>query len=1005
VVNNSHLHRGVRAIGLILLLVFAAHFAVSWGLQRLPRLNFWLEGIIEATFITVLTTVLVWRLLVAHARQRGQDELARLNSANRTLRLISDCNQVLVRATSEQDLLDDLCRLVVERGGYRFAWVGMAETDPDRTVRPVAQCGTDLGYLGATRITWDESEYGRGPVGRTLRTGRPHAIKDIAHHPDFAPWRDVAHSRGFASCIALPLTGRGRTFGVLALYSAQPDVFDDKEIELLMELAGDLAFGLTTLRDSAEHAKAREQLVLLDAAVTAAPNSIVITDAQGRIEWVNPAFTATTGYSLAEAVGQNPRLLKSGRQPDAYYAGLWRTILAGHNWHGEFINKRKDGTFYTEDVTIAPIRDSTGVIRHFVAVKFDISLRRAAEEKNRELVEYIDKSQAAVMVVDLDDRVSFWNEGAMRLFGYSAGEVMGRKPEETFGRNALEAISNLRRSVAQNGAWTGEIQFHNKAGQPVEAANSTTFIRDAAGQPKGRLNILTDIRERKEAERKIRTQAELLNKARDAVMVADLQNRITFWNHSSELLTGYASAEVLGQSIEDIMGHHLRAQAEAARRSVLETGAWQSELTLVRKDGAERIIDLHLTLIRDDSGRPVSRLGIATDITEKKKLEEQFLRAQRLENLGMLAAGIAHDLNNVLAPVLMAAPLLRLSATKPSDLRMLTAIEKSVERGSALVRQILSFAHGSGNTRTLVQIKHLLRDVTTLVRESFPKAILLEEEIPNDLWTVKGNPTQLHQVLLNLCVNARDAMPQGGTLRLRAENRRLDAAAAASLPEAQPGSYLMLEVTDSGTGIPPDVLAHIWEPFFTTKGEGKGTGLGLSTVRGITLSHGGFVGVESKLGSGTTFRIFLPAAEIPAGGEAADKSMHPFAPQGQNELVLVVEDEVNIRELVNTHLTAQGYQVLLAADGIDAIARFAPRTGDIALVVTDISMPEMNGLDLAHVLNLMNPGVKIMFMSGNDAPNIAGPLPAGARLLKKPFSAIELVKSVHGALADPPAAH
>lgn len=997
--------RGARAIVRIVLLVFAAEVVVTWGLTRLPMINLWLAAIIDSTFITLLTTLMVWRLLVAHARQRSQDELSRLHDVNRTLRLISDCNQVLVRATSEQELLDAICRLVVERGGYRFAWVGYAEDDPERTVKPVAQCGTDSGYLGAVPITWDESARGRGPVGRTIRTGQPHATQNTANDPDFAPWRDVALQRGFAAVIALPLTGPGRTFGILALYSAQPDVFDDDEIKLLMELAGDLAFGLTTLRAQAEHSKAREQLVLLNAAVAATPNSIVITDVQGAIEWVNPAFTAKTGYAQAEVIGKNPRILKSGQQPDAYYAGMWRTILAGNNWHGEFINRRKNGALYNEDVTIAPIRDATGAIGHFVAIKTDITAHKQAEDRIRELCEYVEKAHDAIMVVGLDDRITYWNEGATRLSGWAAHEALGRKPEEIFGDLPLKLVQCMRETVITTGAWRGEIQMQGKEGRPVVMAVSTTLIRDATGQPKARLNILTDISERKLADARIREQADLLDKARDAIMVTNFDNRYTFRNQGAERLSGYTAAEVLGKSPGEITFKLPLDQYNEMRQSVLATGAWQGESTMVRTDGSTVIVELRTTLIRDDAGRPISRLSIATDITEKKKLEEQFLRAQRLENLGMLAAGIAHDLNNVLAPVLMSAPLLRLNATKPSDLRMLTAIEKSVERGSALVRQILSFAHGSGSARTLIQIKHLLRDVTTLIRESFPKTIQLEEEIPNELWTVNGNPTQLHQVMLNLCVNARDAMPQGGTLRLRAENRRLDAAAAAAIPDALPGAYLMLEVTDTGTGIPPDILARIWEPFYTTKGEGKGTGLGLSTVRGITLNHGGFVAVESKLGRGTTFRIFLPAAEILAGNEAVAKSMHPFAPRGHNELVLVVDDEANIRELITTHLSGQGYQVQTAADGLDAIARFAPRMSEIALVITDISMPEMGGLDLAHVLSLMNPGVKIMFMSGDDPSNLEEPLPAKARLLKKPFSAIELINSVHEALTAPPADH
>ena len=318
------------------------------------------------------------------------------------------------------------------------------------------------------------------------------------------------------------------------------------------------------------------------------------------------------------------------------------------------------------------------------------------------------------------------------------------------------------------------------------------------------------------------------------------------------------------------------------------------------------------------------------------------------------------------------------------------------------MRQILSFAHGASGEKTLIQAKHLLRDISNLIQQTFHKSIRLEEEIPNDLWTVRGNPTQLHQILLNLCVNARDAMPQGGTLRLRAENRRLDETAAQAIPGAIAGAYLVLEVTDTGTGIPAEILTRIWEPFFTTKGEGKGTGLGLATVRGIAANHGGFITVESEPGRGTTFRIFLPAAEESAATGSAAASAHPFHPRGKGELVLVVDDEVYVGDLINELLTMNGYRVLVARNGVEAISKFAPRAAEIALVITDLNMPELGGTDLARVLPRVNPAVKIIFMSGEGSsrPGESAALPG--RVLKKPFVPGELLMRVHEALAAPP---
>src|SRR5580658_5331902 len=261
---------------------------------------------------------------------------------------------------------------------------------------------------------------------------------------------------------------------------------------------------------------------------------------------------------------------------------------------------------------------------------------------------------------------------------------------------------------------------------------------------------------------------------------------------------------------------------------------------------------------------PQARMADGPDGAARKRLDQQYQRTQRLESIGMLASGIAHDLNNVLAPIILAAPVLREHATNPEDLRIITSLEKSAERGVELVRQILSFAHGAGSVQQIVQIKHLLQEALTVAGETFPKNIRVEDNFPGNLWPIMADPTQIHQVLLNLCVNARDAMQDGGTLWLSAENCLLDEVTARKIGGARPGAWVVLHVEDSGTGIPAEALSQIWEPFFTTKGEGKGTGLGLSTVRSIVENHNGFISLKTQPGRGTIFRVYLPAAELKA---------------------------------------------------------------------------------------------------------------------------------------------
>jgi PAS domain S-box-containing protein len=544
-------------------------------------------------------------------------------------------------------------------------------------------------------------------------------------------------------------------------------------------------------------------------------------------------------------------------------------------------------------------------------------------------------------------------------------------------------------------AFDEEYRILRPDGSERWVLGSAILLKDVSGGPVRISGIAKDITDRKRAARHIREQAEYLAKARDAIVVKNLDHQIVYWNHGAERILGWTADEALGRIGSELFGARLLEQIESGTDPAADD-EWHRDVQVRDKLGRPLDLDLTVTLIRDEAGRPKSFLIIGTNITEKKKLEEQFLRVQRLESLGMLAAGIAHDLNNILSPVLMGAPLLRARLFQSSDLSILGTIERSAARGAALVKQILSFAHGTGGAKSVIQVRHLLTDIAELMLQTFPKSIRIDERSPGDLLPVVANPTQLHQVLLNLCVNARDAMPDGGTLRLRAENRVLDHAAASLIPDASAGSYLMVEVTDTGTGIPPEVLARIWDPFFTTKGEGKGTGLGLATVRGIVENHQGFVTVDSEVGRGTSFRIFLPAVLNSSAAGPATGSVHPFLTQGQGECVLVVDDESNVRDLIRMLLTTHGYRVLTAGDAAQALALAGPAIDEIALLVTDINMPGIAGGELARRLVQSNPKLKVLMMSGAGSG-----VPVVGRVLKKPFGAEELFTNVRSALDLP----
>jgi len=655
-------------------------------------------------------------------RKQAELELARLN---RALRLLTAINEVLIHATEEKPLLTEVCRMAVELGGYRMAWVGYAVHDERCSIMPAAHAGNEDGYLSEIRLTWsDKEQSGRGPGGRTIREGQPIVCKDIREDSANIFWREQALEHGYRSMVCLPLRNGKNTFGLLALYGGEVSEAGDDEIKLLQELSDDLAFGIINVR-------AREE---------------------GRI----------------------------------------------------------------------------------------------AQREIAQQAELLDKATDAIFVRSLDDRITYWSKGAERLYGWKASEMIGQ-------------------SIAEK---------HIRSGDP---SNIASF--------------------------------------------------------------------------------------QQATDHLLATGEWSGELQKVNKSGREMIVEARWTLLRDEQGRPKGALIIDTDITEKKKMETQFLRAQRMESIGTLAGGIAHDLNNVLAPILMAIDMLRTLVHDDEGQHLLNMLHGSAQRGAELVGQVLSFARGVEGKRIPVNPLQILRDISKIVRDTFPKNIEFTLTPPSDLWMVTGDPTQLHQVLMNLSVNARDAMPNGGRLSVTLENVVIDEVFAGMNPESKPGAYVMINVTDTGMGIPSALLDKIFEPFFTTKELGKGTGLGLSTTLAIVKSHGGFIKVCSEHGRGSEFKVYLPANPTEAAlDKAAPDQASP--PRGNGEMILVVDDEEAVRVVASKTLERFGYRSLLACHGAEAVALYAQHQNEVSAVLTDMAMPVMDGAALIAALRRINPSVRVIGSSG-----------------------------------------
>jgi two-component system, cell cycle sensor histidine kinase and response regulator CckA len=515
--------------------------------------------------------------------------------------------------------------------------------------------------------------------------------------------------------------------------------------------------------------------------------------------------------------------------------------------------------------------------------------------------------------------------------------------------------------------------------------------------------------ERKKSEDRLREMADIVSRAQDAIIARDFDtDRITIWNSGAERLYGWSVSEVIGRPLGEVIFAESNDRATLLER-LINTGEFRGEIKHRTKDGREVIVDSRATLVRNDDGTPRSVLGINTDITEQKKLEMQLLRAQRLESIGTLASGVAHDLNNILAPIMMGVAVLRRTKMPADDLALLSIMEACAQRGADVVKQVLAFARGVEGERVPINPPHLVEEIMDIAKKTFPKSIQITGRYPEDLWPIEGDPTQLHQVLLNLFVNARDAMPAGGMLAISVENFPVDEHYASMTPGAKMGPYVLFEVNDTGMGIAPQNVEKIFDPFFTTKELGQGTGLGLSTAIGIVKSHGGFLSVYSEIGCGTTFKVYLPATMEALG--TLKETETTVLPPAKGELLLIVDDEKPILQVAQALLEGHGYQVLTAGDATEALALFAIQKDEIKLVLTDLAMPLMDGVALIRTLQKMKPDVRIVASTGQGGreqhAHELESLNVGA-CLTKPYNKNKLLKTLHDALnhqanhSDPP---
>jgi PAS domain S-box-containing protein len=671
-----------------------------------------------------------------------------------------------------------------------------------------------------------------------------------------------------------------------------------------------------------------------------------------------------------------------------------RKILPGQPHNGIWQHIKQDGSLINVEVmahafllagkqaNFAQIKDVTAVKQLAVNHQLISDELNAAHQR---IITTWESMTDAYVAFDLEWEFTYANQAAIsvitQLTGCSASEIIGKSHWDIFPMLAGGELEQLYRH-----AIVTQVPAHFEL--PFDETGNWFEIH-AYPSEIGLGVYFRDITDRKHTERKLQEQADLLAITSDAIYVHDLENSILFWNHGAERLYDCPEEEMIGQDWRQLLGCEALLELE----DVLSMqNTWQGEVTKRTQSGKEIVVMSRRSVMLDDAGAVKSILTVDTDITEKKLMESQFLRAQRLESLGMLASGIAHDLNNVLTPIIGIVQLLPLKITNldPQIQRLLEVLNDSAHRGADLVKQILSFTRGIEGKPTNVQIGHLIAETQKIIQETFPKNIDLLVDLPTDLWLTAADATLLHQVFLNLCVNARDAMPMGGNLSITAENLEIDDNYAQMNLDADAGAYVVVTIADTGMGIPKEIVDRIFDPFFTTKDIGKGTGLGLSTVMGVIKSHHGFISVYSEMGKGTRFKVYLPATDE-GNLDPAIKNELLF---GNGELILVVDDETAVQEITKATLETHGYKTLLANDGIEAIALYAENKDKISAVLLDMMMPSLDSVTIIRTLSKLNPHVQIITMSGLETnESVTKMTNEGVKaFLAKPFTAHELLQ-------------
>jgi len=945
-------------------------------------------------------------------RRRGEETLRRLA---RLHAFLTQVNQAIARNRDRDELFRALCRVAVQFGRFRMAWIALLN-GTGRSVVPFTHAGQEDGYLRDITVTKEDGPLGGGPTGTALREGKVVVCDDVGSDPRMLPWREEALRRGYRSSAAVPFRLRDRVVGTLNLYAAEPFFFTGDERKQLEEIGVEISFALDAMALESDRAAAegreRENAERLRVALSTVDMAVFTQDRDLRYTWMQ---SPQLGYTPEHVVGRTDAELLTP-EAAARVGALKRRVVRDGVAVREVVAVDRDGRTRYFDLAAEPARDPEGKIVGLLGATHDITDLWQAKESLRESdarLNFVISNSPAVLYTcrpSGDYGATFVSSNVENQLGYPP-DAFTADPGFWAARLHPDDAPRVLTGTAElfaNGSHAHEYRFRHRNGTWRWMRDEMRLLRNGAGDPSEIVGYWVDVTGRKRTEEDLRESEEkfrnLFHLATDGIFILDTDGRFLDVNATAHERLGYSREEMLGRNIRELDPPEFAARVPERLAELRSRGRAVFESAHVRKDGTVMPVEVNSRVI--PFGDRQVYLSIIRDLTdrrkagdEKAKLQEQLFLAQKMESVGRLAGGVAHDFNNMLGVILGYAELL-LQKVGPEDPHhgKLVEIRNAAQRSADLTRQLLAFARRQTVAPRILDLNDTVSSMLKMLRRIIGEDIDLVWKPGAGLLRVRIDPAQVDQVLANLCVNARDAIGGAGRITIGTENATVEEDHRAGSPGIVPGDYVMITVSDDGTGMGKEVLEHVFEPFFTTKPVGEGTGLGLATVYGIVKQNEGFVYVDSEPGKGSTFRIYLPPVAGEAAGTEADSA--PEAPRGRGETLLLVEDEAAILDVGRTMLEGLGYTVLAVRTPEEALRISGPRAGGIHLLITDVVMPGMNGRELADRLGTIDPGLKCLFMSGYTADAIVhrGVLDEGVNFLQKPFTLNGLARKVREAL-------